>query len=73
LSPQAQKLAAAQKQPSPQPTTQQADALLSAAKMAVSSNPGRALKQLQALIAQYPNSPDALKARQLLGMIPQAK
>lgn len=72
LSSQAQKLAKAQ-QPAPAQAQveTQLTALLASAKNLVASNPVKARSQLENIIAQDSDSPEAQKARQLLARISQ--
>ena len=78
LSPQAQKLVKAQQNASAQAQTQttqtqtQETTLLDSAKNMITSNPAKARSQLETIIAQYPDSAEAQKARQLLAELPQS-
>ena len=73
LSPQAKKLAKAQQNA---PVQTQADTqlttLLASAKNLVASNPAKALSQLQLIIAQDSDSPEAQKAQELLARLPKS-
>ncbi len=51
--------------------SQRVAAMYNSASGLVSSNPRRARSSLQAIISQYPNSPEARKARVQLAQIPK--
>ena len=69
LSPAAQKLVQSGNGPTPQ-QAQQLAALYASARGMVSANPTKARNSLQNIIAQYPNSPEAQKARIQLTQLP---
>ena len=68
LSAAAQRLVQAWNGPNPQ-QAQKLAALYASAKGMVSANPGKARSSLQNIISQYPNSPEAQKARVQLAQL----